>query len=209
MDWKEILTGLGEFIGGILVVLIPVLINYWKKNIPDPAFIKKNMGFYSQISNRLVTIRAKLNYDRVAIFEFSNGEKTITGFPFLYSTMTYERTEDSIQSIKNQFNRTPSSWFASINKHLISTEVKYGIFHDDGTGILDGRQIVVPDIISILKAYNFKSYAVFKLDSEISNGLLVITDHTKKIEFSKDDMNQLFGDCFYINNIFNSRPKHK
>lgn len=203
----EFLYDAGKVLAGALIILVPLAIKYLRRQTALSHFTVRKLDVASLINNRVIEMRAKLNVDRVAIFEYSNGEKTVTGFPFLYATMTYERVADSIASTKEQYNKVPASWFSSLNTHLINSASKYGVFYANGAAIIDGIKVEAPDAAQILRGYNLKTNALFKISSDIGDGLLAISDHSHEIDFTEEELNQIQGDLSYIAHIMNTRPK--
>ncbi len=197
----------GKVLAGAALVVVPLGIKYLKRKAEEKTFTVRKLDCAATIESRIIEMRARLGVDRVAIFEFSNGDKTVMGFPFLYSTMTYERVQDSISSMKGMFNKVPASWFSSLNSHFVPVTSNYGLFYDDGTAILDGAETMTPDVVSILKGYHIVSNCIFKISNNIGDGLLIISDHKKKLVFTKEEIAQIKGDTNYIANIMNQRPK--
>ncbi len=201
------LLDVGKVAAGALIIVVPLLVKYIKRKADEAHFTTRKIDSASLIYNRVVEMRAKLNVDRVAIFEFSNGEKTVTGFPFLYSTMTYERVDDSIASIKEQFNKVPATWFSALNGHVVNTNSKYAVFYADGSSVIDGISMKTPDAAAILRGYRITTNALFKISPDIGDGLLVISDHSREIEFTEEELNDIQGDINYISRIMKQRPK--
>lgn len=203
----EYLLTIGKVLAGALVVLIPLGIKWIKQRAYKSHFTVRKMDSAAIINSRIIEMRANLTVDRVGIFEYSNGEKTVAGFPFLYATMTYEKVADNIASIKEQYNKVPASWFSSLNGHLVDTKVQYAVFYSDGTAIIDGVEIQTPDAASILIGYKIVTNALFKITTDIGDGLIAISDHSRKIEFSEAEISQIKGDINYLSHIMSQRPK--
>ena len=197
----------GKVLGGAALVIVPLGLKYLKRKSEEKTFTVRKLDCAAMIDSRIIEMRARLGVDRVAIYEYSNGDKTVMGFPFLYATMTFERVRDNVASMKNLFNKVPASWFSSINTHFISATSSYGLFYDDGSAVLDGVVAQTPDVVSILKGYHIVSQCVFKISNNIGDGLVIITDHNRKMEFTADEIAQIKGDTNYIANIMNQRPK--
>lgn len=203
----EDLMNVGKVLAGALIVLVPLGVKYIRRKAAESHFTHRKLDSASLINNRVIEMRAKLNVDRVAIFEFSNGEKTVTGFPFLYSTMTFERVADSVASMKEQFNKVPASWFAALNGFLVNAAARYAIFYANGAAIVDGVKMETPDAANIIKGYHISTNALFKISADIGDGLLAISDHNREIEFTEEELSQIQGDLSYIHHIMQQRPK--
>lgn len=206
---EDVLKLIGQTIGGALAVGLPVLYLWIQKKAKTINWTKEKLDIQSIVNNRIVETRARTGVDRVAIWEFSNSDKTVTGFPFLFITMTFEKTAEYIANIRDKFNKVPASWFAPINGLFIPTDVKYGIFYDDGTVILDGETKSEKDdeIASLLRAYGIMSTAAVKLTNDISDGLMIINSHIEKLTFTEDELESLFGDARFIWFNLAQRPK--
>lgn len=205
---EDVLKLIGQTIGGALTVGLPVLYLWIQKKAKTINWTKEKLDIQAIVNNRIVETRARLGVDRVAIWEFSNSDKTVTGFPFLFVTMTFEKTAEHIAHIRDRFNKVPASWFAPINSKFIPSDVKYGVVYDDGTIILNGKNKEKDEELgSLLRAYGLTATVAIKLTGDISDGLLIVSSHNEKLDFTEEELESIMGDARFIWFNLAQRPK--
>ncbi len=204
----EVMKGFGEFAGGIAIIGVPLLIKWLKQRADKVNFAKKKMDISQMISDRLAEMRSEHSIDRLSIFEFSNGDKSCSGFPFLFVTMTYEKCERNIASIRHLFNKVPASWYVDINGHFTTSDGNYGYFFDDGRCRIGSKdEFTNEEAAKILIGLGIKSMWAFRLGSNISYGMLNIAFIDEHRMFSHDEVLEIMGNCKYVENLFNQRPQ--
>jgi hypothetical protein len=208
MGIEEVLKDAGSFVAGAALVALPVFSKWAKNRFEKVNFTGKKLDIAQLVSERLTEIRAEHHIDRLSILEFSNGDKSVSGFPFLFVTMTYEKCAQNIAGIKHLINKVPSSWYVEFNYHFTDKSVMYGYFFDDGRcKIGDGPEFMCEETAKLLLGFGVKSTWTFKLGHNISTGLLNIgfTDEYKI--FTPAEIMQICGDSRYIDHLFNQRPQ--
>ncbi len=204
---EEILKTLGEMSAGAAVVCVPMLIKWAKAKSEKINFTTKKIDIAQLVSDKLTDMRADYHIDRIGLLEFSNGDRSVQGFPFLFVTMTYEKCKMNVAGIKHMVNKTPASWYVEFNSFFTKKECKYACFFDDGRCIVNGGpEFQNEETGRILNGYGIKSQWTFKINDDIGMGLVNIAFLDEYREFTSREINDIIGDCHYISVLFNQRP---
>lgn len=204
----DIIKQFGEFFAGIAVVAGPLVVKYTKRKIEESNFTKKKLDIATLVSDRLAEMRIAYAVDRISIVEFSNGDKSVSGFPFLFTTMTYEKVGYNISHQQHLTNKVPASWYVDFNAPFTDPKSKYGRFYDDGRYKIDEQsEGISEEIGKTLKGFGSKSNWTFKISKNISLGLVILTSIDEHRVFSEEMISCILGDCAYIENLFKQRPQ--
>lgn len=204
---EEILKTIGEMMAGAAVIGVPMTIKWLKEKSEKIHFTTKKIDIAQLVSDKLTDMRAEYHIDRIGLLEFSNGDRSVQGFPFLFVTMTYEKCKMNVASIKHMVNKTPASWYVEFNSYFTKKECRYACFFDDGRCWIDGgAEFKNEETGRILNGFGIKSQYTFKINDNIGMGLINVAfiDEYKKL--SDSEINDILGDCHYISVLFNQRP---
>lgn len=184
-------------VGAILVVAVPMGKAILRQS--KILFAKAKIESQKKIQVILDSIRSELHVDRVEIFEYSNGENTLGGFPFLYGTMTFESTANHIKSTKAEMIRFPTSWFSMILSPLLPTNVKFCLWEQSGDCVTDDKSRVTDrEAGRIMAGYNIEASILIKFTHNIGDGLLSISNHNESLDLSTDQWEKLLADVHKI-----------
>lgn len=65
--------------------------------------LEKRKVIQPQINSALTSIMLKTNADRAFIIELHNGSNNLNGVPFLHGSVTYEKTNDGVDNIDEEY----------------------------------------------------------------------------------------------------------
>lgn len=151
------------------------------KDRQEESLTSENLGKYAHNANKIQQLiyhmLNELESDRISIFEYHNGGKTLTGVDFRKCSNTYEATQLGIQGRYKDYQNIPISTDFLWNKLL-----------------LDKEPINIPDI-EILKDTDRSTYTILRsqyIKSYYSNlildydnkpmGFIVVTYYLKKTD---------------------------
>lgn len=204
---EDILKNLGYIIAGILAALSQPIYKWVKRKGSLLDWTNRKIDSQKLIYDKLGELRSWLDVDRVAVVEFSNTEKSVSNFPFLFMTMTYERVADHIAPIKERMHKIPSSWFVSFHSYLVPDGVRRVMFIDDGAVIIDDKEPIYDEsIIRSLKSYNMRSRTLVKLTKKIGDGVLEISQYDQVNNFSPPQREEIDAVAAYV--WYNANIKH-
>ena len=152
-------------------------------------------------------MRSQYDADRLGLLEFSNGDRSVQGFPFLFVTMTYEKVHMNVSPTKHLVNKIPASWSVEFNSYFTKRECRYGRFYDDGRCALDGgSEFINEEAGRILCGFGIKSQWTFRISDNIGMGLITLSFMDEYKTYTPQEVNNILGDCHYISVLFNQRP---
>jgi len=204
---EDILKNLGYIIAGILAAISQPVYKWLKRKGSLLDWTNRKIDSQKLIYDKLGELRSWLDVDRTAIIEFSNTEKSVSNFPFLFMTMTYERVADHIAPIKERLHKIPSSWFVNFHSYLVPDNVHRVTFIDDGSVLINDQPVLFDEnVIRSLKSYNMKSRTLVKLTKKIGDGVLEISHYDQVISFSEAQLQEIDAAAAYV--WFNANVKH-
>ena len=207
IETAEILKSFGEFFFFLFIVAGPLTAKYIKGRYERRNFTKRKLNIAGLVSERLTEMRIKYNVDRISIIEFSNGDKSVSGFPFLFTTITYEKVAGNISHQQQFVNKVPASWYIDFNSPFTDPEIGYGMFDDTGAVKIQGKDSFNIETAKILLGNGVKTNWTFKLSKNISHGLVVFSSIDSHRVFTEDEIISILGDCKYIETLFKQRPQ--
>lgn len=204
----DLIKLIGQTLGGALAVALPVLYIWLKDRAKSVNWTKEKMDIQALVQDRLIEMRVKFDVDRVAVIEFSNSDRTVNGFPFLFETMTFEKTNEHIVPIKEKFNKVPTSWFISLHAPFISNETRWGRLCSDGSVYIDGKFLGLSESVgSTLRSLGIKELIKAKLTSDVSDGFISLTNHNENINLTNEQVIDFLADVKYVWYNMAQRPK--
>lgn len=203
----------GYVVAGFMAVSAQPIYRFIKTRTRMLNWTNRKIDSQKFIYDKLGELRASLDVDRVAIIEFSNSEKSVSNFPFLFVTMTYERVSDHIAPIKEKMNKIPSSWFVPFNSFLVDESVHSCKFFKDGKILINDE--VSPRMASTLQdasithlmhSYGMESRLFVKFTKSIGDGILDIVQYDRDMTITSDQVEEINGAASYI--WFKTNVKH-
>lgn len=197
---QSLLENLGIIVGAIIASLTPYITS-WLKN----KFKKKKITFNDSINYRekinliLAEIRTYVDSDRASIIEYHNGEKSLSGVPFKYSSMTFENTNNSTKEIILSFQKIPISPIISMLKELVISPDGYIGINLEKEHLKD----VEHEVYRIHALYGVTTSYTFKLSSNIENGVLVIDWTNNSVELDPEEIEFIKIKILEIQNLYN------
>lgn len=204
---ETLFKDIGYVLAGVAAALAQPLYKWLKRKGSLLDWTNRKIDSQKLIYDKLGELRSWLDVDRVAIVEFSNTEKSVSNFPFLFMTMTYERVADHIAPIKERMHKVPSSWFANLHSYLVPDSVHRVTFVEDGSIIIDNQTAIYDEsVIRALKSYNMRSRTFIKLTKKIGDGILEISQYDQMNELSATQWIEVDAVAAYV--WYNANVKH-
>jgi hypothetical protein len=167
---REILESAGTLVGAIIVAVItqvtPPLVKYIKSKInkgKKGEEFKRNLTVREKINEALVELRILSNANRVYILEYHNGDVSLSGLPFNYSSMTYENTDVSTKNMITEFQKVPISPVANFLVSLDNTLEGYSSIQENNTNSLLSQH---------MNYYGVATTYTFKISNHIKDGVI-------------------------------------
>ena len=198
MTKEELIKDIGTAVGAAIIVMAKPLYDIVNKQ-SKILFARKKIESQGKIQLIINDIRAKLRVDRVEIFEYSNGESTLGGFPFLFGSMTFESKEDYLATRRREMQKFPTSWFSSILAPILPTNVRYCCWSNKGECVIDGKEKIIDKAAGeIIKSYDIKSSLMIKFTANIGDGVISLSSYHNNVDINEDDFNHLLSDVSKI-----------
>lgn len=199
MTNQELFKGIGTAIAAALLVLAKPMWDVITKQ-SKVLFMRKKIESQKKIQTIIDDIRAKLRVDRVEIFEYSNGETTLGGLPFLFGSLTFESKEEYLNSRKREMQRFPTSWNASMVSPIIPTTSRMCLWNNNGDCFIDGKEKIIDRTSGeLVRSQDMKSILIIKFTANISDGVVYLASYQHDIEINEYDLYELLSD---IRNIW-------
>jgi len=148
---------------------------------------KNSYKVQTLIFNLLNTFKA----DRIMIYEYHNGGKTLTGVNFIKCTCTYDATELGIPSKKIEYSNLPISTHYLWNKILL--EKKPVIISD----VNNEKDVVIKQILKADKIKSYYNFLLLDYDTK-PIGFMTVEYLNKKYILSEEEMNYLSKQAIII-----------
>ncbi len=206
----EFFKEMGELFAGMLIVVAPLTVRWVKKRYEKVNFTKQKIDISLKVNDLLVELRQKYGVDRLGVLEFSNGDESVNGFPFLYVTMTYEKCKINVSSIKAEVNKVPASWFIHFNSFFTdNTDNRYGCFFENGQVYIGDKSTphYSADVANDLKAYGVQTNYTFKIGRNINAGLVNLAFLNTYKQFSPEEISDIQAYVSQLSKLFKQRPK--
>jgi hypothetical protein len=202
-------TALGTVVGAALIYLFNAIKEHIKNRAPKPVeTTRKKIDIAGLIDARLTEMRIKYDVSRLGVAEFSNGERTVNGFQFLFVTRTFEKTNPNVSSMTHLVNKVPASWYTAFFQHFTQPDATFGYFSDLGEVEIDNKKMPpVEDVANTLSGQSKKAMYYFKIGKDISDGLLSLSFLNSYQKLTPEQIASIKGDCHYIHKLMQQRPK--
>lgn len=205
-----VFTAFGAAVMGGLVYGFSLLKDYFRDKNKKPVddITRKKIDIAGLIDARLTEMRVKYNVSRLGVAEFSNGERTVNGFQFLFITRTFEKVNPNVTSMTHLVNKVPASWYTAFFQHFTEPNVFCASFSDKGEVCVDGvEKAPNEDVANTLRGQSKKTMYYFKIGKDISDGLLSMSFLNGYQKLSEEQIAEIKGDCHYIHKLMQQRPK--
>lgn len=140
-----------------------------------------------------------LRINRILIIEYTNGEKTLHGVPFIYGRTTFENVENGIGTMKEQYEKYPATWWAPVTAPLVDAKVKSVQWNEFGYYI-DRTDIFMPDAAGgdLIRSANLKSVLFMKYTENVGDGLLSLSNQFEDLKICDSDYLEIKSDALRI-----------
>lgn len=118
-----IVTAVSIMVSKVVSMFKVLLTALEKINNQPPKDYKSQVYRDVDISLMLKTIKHDTNADRVAIYQYHNGDKSIANNPFLKFSCTHENLQKTIASVQTYMTEVPISVFGHWNKDIFDGNV--------------------------------------------------------------------------------------
>lgn len=199
----EILKALGVIGGGIVATVTPYVTSWinkrLKKNDEAKVFIH-NTEYRALINEVLVEIRATVGANRVSVVEYHNGNVAINGLPFNYSSMTYEKSDNTTREILMNYQKVPISPICELLLDL----------HNSPTGhVRVGQDYERESVVEMGNYYGVKTSYIFRIGDHIKYGTVHISwVNDENVVLTDEELHTLHLKVRYINELMNKMKKH-
>ncbi len=194
---QQIYENLGIIIGATIATIIPYLTAYIKK-FKTKSFFKNSIKNREKINIILSELRTFLDADRVSLIEYHNGDKSLSGVPFKYASMTYENTNNRTKELIFSFQKVPISPILPMLRGLL--ESKHGYVKVDTTKKSSGSNELVNrthNYYGVTTAFNFK------IGSSLEEGVLSIIWTDSSVELDAEEIEFVRIKLLEIRDILN------
>lgn len=204
---KEILESAGTLIGAIVVAIItqvtPPLVKYIKSKInkgkKDEEF-KRNLTIREKINQALVELRVLSNANRVYILEYHNGEKSLSGLPFNYSSMTYENTDVSTKNMITEFQKVQISPVANFLVSLDNASEGYSSIQENSLNNTLSQH---------MNYYGVTTTYIFKISNYLKDGVIGLDwVNGEEVLLTEEQIKEIKVVILRIKNLLDSIKKH-
>lgn len=199
----DVVKSAGILLGGVLATITPYVANWIKKKYTKPdeasSFIA-NTEYRIKINEALVEIRTLTGANRVAIVEYHNGNTAITGLPFNYASMTYERTDQTTREMMMNFQKIPISPFCELLLDVQNSE--QGFIRVDA---IYRHQ----EVVKFNKFHGVEVEYVFRISDNIKYGTVHLMWINTEPLLTADQQQEVYFKVMYINELMNKIKKYQ
>lgn len=147
----------------------------------------KSIEFDVNINDELSTLRDRYDFNRAALYDFSNGSGSLSGMSFKNVSMRYERVDLITKPIIRNYQNIPCSNIASLllelnNKGML--EVK-----NDVSDVEHEVAIQHQRVFGVIQSY------YFRLGDNLVNGCVCLSTTTDIVTLTQDDLNDIKAAC--------------
>lgn len=199
----EILKALGIVGGGVAATLAPYIAAWinkkFKKDEEAKIFIH-NTEYRALINEVLVEIRATVGANRVSIIEYHNGNVAINGLPFNYSSMTYEKSDNTTREILLNYQKVPISPICELLLDLHNSQEGY---------VRVGQDYQRESVVELGNYYGVKTSYIFRIGNHIKYGTVHVSwVNDEEATLTEEELNIVHLKVLYINELMNKMKKH-
>lgn len=156
----------------------------------------KSIDFDIKINDELATLRDRYSFNRVSLFDFSNGTSSLTGASFKNVSMRNERVDIITKPISREFQNIPCSNFANLMKDL------------NDNGIVRAGDTGHEGIAIQHRIYGIKESYYFRLGDNLVNGCICLSNNgNEKIELTTKDIEDIIASCDRILRFKEQMPR--
>lgn len=198
MDSK-IYENIGIVLGLAAVTIMPYIRDYYKARKVAKAFIP-TLKSNSLIDSVLTEIYARLDAGRAVTVDYSNGNSSLKGLPFLYASISAEACNVGVAPMMNDFQRIPTQGFQNMLIALDASPIGYVVTRANTSD---------SSTVRIQEAYGIKTSINFRLGVRITDGILSIQWLTEQeVNLSFEDLEYIWSCIYRINRIRDTIYKH-
>lgn len=147
----------------------------------------KSIAFDVNINDELATLRDRYDFNRAALYDFSNGSGSLSGMSFKNVSMRYERVDLITKPIIRNFQNIPCSNIASLMLELNNKGVLEVKNDEDGT--THELAIQHQRVFGVIQTY------YFRLGDNLVNGCVCLSTTQEIVKLTLDDINDIKAAC--------------
>lgn len=193
------MNDLAKFTALVLLAMGYEGLKWWKKHraqkkLQNSKNIKLDMTseIRRQIQEHMIRIQAFVNCNRVALFEYSNGTRTLSDISLQFINMTYEVPDDSTAPMINRFQLIAISPYLDVIKTIDKSETGY-IKTDLNDGTLVDRRL--------RRSWSTASSYSFKIGASIWDGCLALSNVSDPLELNDEEMEYVQVQLIHIREL--------
>lgn len=199
----EILKAVGIVVGGVIATVAPYIATWiskkFKKDEEAKIFIH-NTEYRALINEVLVEIRTIVGANRVSIIEYHNGNTAINGLPFNYSSMTYEKSDNTTREILLNYQKVPISPICELLLDL----------HNSPAGYMRvGQDYERESVVELGNYYGVKTSYIFRIGDHIKYGTVHVSwVADENATLTEEELDLVHLKVLYIKELMGKMKKH-
>lgn len=177
---NSFIVNIGTIIGATIIALAPTVTKWWeKKSKVIFGRFNKNIETRLKIKEILTELLHRFQAQRVAIFNYHNGDYSRSGFPFDYVSIVYEQVDHNTVPLIENFQKLPISMFTELLDTIVRNE-KSGF-------VMQSVETETGDALMQLKAFGVNTGYYFILTPKTQDGVLTLS-FSNKIRLTDEDI---------------------
>lgn len=158
IDLTSITTNIEALALAVLVLAGNRLISWTTEFFKDTNKIFLYKAYRAKvIKSALLELRLTLGAERASVFEFSNTERSLAGFPYTFMDMTHEDYDHKkIGSVSQFFRKVHVGNYPLTIGNIDKPEIRYRIYHNDDADLPE-------EISDMMTVFGIKSSIMFRL----------------------------------------------
>jgi len=192
----------GIVFGGVIATIAPYIGSWIGKKFSkhdEATIFIDNTKHRITINEVLVEIRALVGANRVAIVEYHNGNTAINGLPFNYSSMTYEKADNTTREMMLNYQRVPIS---------PTCELLMDVHTSDEGYIRTGKDYFRESVVELNKYYGIDTNYIFRIGDHIKYGTVHVMWVNEDIVLTKEEIETIHLKVLYVNEVMSKMKKH-
>jgi len=193
----------GILLGGVLATIAPYVASWIKKKYnksDESTTFLHNAEYRIKINEVLVEIRTLTGANRVIVLEYHNGNTAITGLPFNYASMTYERTDQTTREMMMNFQKVPISPFCELLLDVQNSD--QGVVRVDA--IYKHQEVV-----KFNKFHGVEIEYVYRIGGNIKAGTVHLMWINTEPFLTADQQQEVYYKVMYIDELMTKMKKYK
>lgn len=179
---ESLAINIGTVLGAAAIVLAPHVTKWWQKKSKTMFDnFNKNAAARHELKELMREVLHRFQAQRVAVFNYHNGDYSKSGFPFDYVSAVYEVTDRNTQPIIERFQKLPISMFTESLTEIIKNEAR-------GVTVTDRNSPA--EVRSQMEDYGFSTVYHFGLTQKALDGVVSVC-FTAATQLSEADVEWL------------------